>query len=262
MSLKQMLKSQHATLNEDGNTIVGSAAYLESAKPIVAAPVTEAPPQIDDVLALPSADGDDDGILATLSPSRHLHVTDTLALALRALQTCRTQGHPLDALEQALVDQIAEFRSELKPAAPLSDVTAADGATAICVAVLAGNNLYNCESFGTSSPCVKVYDQTGAHVLTTNTVDSDLNPVFAPADAIAIIDLTDRDGDIKLQCWGGIACNDFMGEVIVSIADALTHAVGGATLSSPLCPRDDDNVKENSAYADKLGSLQLRFTLV
>ena len=119
-----------------GDKIVSSRDYLELAKPIVAAdggrpqsrPSTAASPtrsagsptQSAAIEAKPTevaADADNEaaaneGVVAEYRPqppNRHLHIRDTLLLALRVLEVNKRDGHTLLEEEQALVNSIASF---------------------------------------------------------------------------------------------------------------------------------------------------------
>ena len=116
-----------------GDGIVSSRDYLELAKPIVAADGTTrsvsrpgtAATKAQSVESSANAIADssstavaivsesttaDEGLVAEYKPqppNRHLHIRDTLILALRVLEVNKRDGHALTSEEQQLVDSIA-----------------------------------------------------------------------------------------------------------------------------------------------------------
>jgi hypothetical protein len=124
-SLQELLKQQKESLRD--TEIVVASDYLALAKPIKAAdgsspssrsrsgtgasrPATAGAPV---ALTAVAADGSDVetriGTYNPGSPNRHLHIRDTLVLALRVLEVNKRDGHSLTPAEQQLVNAISAF---------------------------------------------------------------------------------------------------------------------------------------------------------
>ena len=134
--LRELMEEQRKSL--DGAEIVASRDYLALAKPIASADAHSRPGTaasrctVSQAADRDATDGQNDGVvtddkptdgdaeeangvIATTAPysppraNQHLHVRDTLSLALRVLEVNRRDGNALDETEVQLVEAIAAF---------------------------------------------------------------------------------------------------------------------------------------------------------
>lgn len=137
--LQELVAEQRTSLN--GEQLLSASDYLAMAKPIPsgdASPMERSSPQR--AAEMPSKSAATDVVPANANsndelmsvyrpgaPNRHLHIRETLLLALKVLEANQRDGFALLRDEQDLVNSIASFaRQPSSPPAPL----ASGGATA------------------------------------------------------------------------------------------------------------------------------------
>jgi hypothetical protein len=120
--------------------------------------------------------------------------------------------------------------------------------------------LHNAELLGTSDPFVKFVDLNNHVIFSTPPVAANLNPTWSKDVASTEMRFLRLQGSIKVQVWDtNTSTDDFMGEVVLSVADAIGYQ---GEVHFPLAPRENEADDEIIKFASTLGKITIVFDYI